>query len=180
MDSALTAWDKSELTSLVGNLARPGIIGIDGLTASGKSWAAQQLSMSLGWPIVGCDGFVRYGKLFYPHVLDLPALNDTLDTSQRPLIVDGVMLRLVLQAIGIPATHNIYVRRRNLDGSLYSPEFFDSFSAPDLLAAENELCRLVGIKDNEPILARELISYHEAFRPFELADIVFESSRGGS
>jgi len=180
LDSVLTAWSKSELTSLVGNLAHPGIVGVDGLTGSGKSWTAQHLSTSLGWTLVACDSFVRHGKLFYPHVLDLSALRATLHNSQKPLIVDGVMLRLVLQAIDTPATHNIYTRRRNPDGSLHSPEFFESFSAPDMIAAKNELCRLIGINDNDPILARELISYHEAFRPFESADLVFENLHGGS
>ncbi|MDH5821798.1 hypothetical protein QFW77_02145 [Luteimonas sp. RD2P54] len=180
MDSVLTVRSESELTSLIGGLDHAGIVGIDGLTASGKSWAAHQLCSKLGWPIIGCDSFVRNGKLFYPQILDLAALKSALEHAQRPVLVEGVMLRLVLQAIGFSATHNVYVRRCNIDGSLCSPEFFESFSAADMMAAENELCRLIGIKDNEPILARELISYHEAFRPYESADIVFDNSYGGS
>lgn len=82
---------------------------------------------------------------------------------------------MVLPAIGFTTAQYVYVRMRHSDKSLSRPDFYESFHPTEMLASENELCRAVGIEDNEPILERELIVYHDRFRPVASASVVFEN-----
>jgi hypothetical protein len=169
--SSLRITSVVELSDLVA--ARPIIVGIDGLAGSGKTWVASELGTLLGCPVVSLDDFVRHGPAPYPDMLDYDALHVAL-SRQLPLVVEGVMLRLALGRLSILPSLHVYVRRWVSPRKLGSPEFWEE-SLEEVIAAENELCRALGIADDEPMLHRELACYHQQFNPYDAADVVFEN-----
>lgn len=176
MENPPTAWTESELLAEIARLPPTPVIAVDGLTRAGKSWTASRIAAAFGWSLVKCDDFVRYGELFYPNALDLPALRQELvSKAGATVILDGILLKMVLSSIGFTTAHYVYVRMRRPDKSLARPDFYEEFHPAEMLASENELCRAAGIEDDEPILERELIAYHDRYRPVASASIVFEN-----
>lgn len=156
-----------------------GLVGIDGANGSGKSHLARQLAAALDCPLVECDLFIRNGTLAYPDILDLKCLASVVSAAidrATPVIVEGVMLRLILNAIAQPQALHVYVRHSWPMGSHTHRDLFDpARTEQELIAEENFLCRAAGITDEEPILARELIVYHKQHSPHQRANILFEA-----
>jgi len=157
----------------------PHLVAVDGVNGTGKSRLSKIVGDALSCPVVDCDKFVRDGKQYYPEIIDLDSLGRTvrsaLESKQR-VVVEGIILLTVLDAMDLrPSTH-LYVRHNWPLGSLthralLSPEN----SEAELIDEENEICRAAGIPDDAPILARELVTYHKRLRPHELADAIFDT-----
>jgi cytidylate kinase len=154
------------------------LIAVDGMPRSGKSGLGRRLAGLLNCPIVECDLFIRHGARAYPYVLDLDCLGHVVRKAldrNGPVLVEGVLLHDVLDALGTAASTSIYVRHSWPAGTLTHAALFDSErTETELLDEENELCRAAGIRDSEPVLARELITYHKRRRPHASADILFD------
>lgn len=158
------------------------LISVDGMPQSGKSTLAREICVSLGISLIECDNYIAHGQKFYPHTLDLDRLRTDLaaiHTAGKPVVVEGIMVSLVLQALSTRSDLTIYVRRRRENGLLARAELLDdAVSVESLLEEENEICRAAGISDSEPILARELIAYHKEVRPHANAMIIYETTFG--
>lgn len=157
----------------------PQLVGIDGVNGTGKSSLSRDLGKRLDSPVIETDSFIQYGDRHYPEILNLDELRSTLidELKQRQVvIVEGIMLSIVLDAIDVAASSKVYVRHSLQNGTLSHSDLLDAnVTETELLAKENEICRLVGIADDAPILARELITYHKRYRPYEHAHAILQT-----
>jgi len=169
-ESELVAWLRAEKSL--------GLVGVDGANRSGKTRLARRLAAELDCPLIECDLFIRNGTLPYPRILDLKCLASVVSAATvgtNSAIVESVMLRLVLDAIVQVKVFHVYVRHSWPVGCHTHRDLFDpERTERDLIAAENALCQAVGIDDDAPILARELIHYHKRYNPHENAHILYE------
>ncbi len=95
------------------------IVGIDGIDRAGKSTLSRYLAWQLGVSVVETDLFLtqgpngilyRYGELY--SAIEYRLLR------RQPVIVEGVCLLALLDAIGLKADTLIYVTRTGNQGSL--------------------------------------------------------------
>lgn len=172
---------ETELGSVLEQYARaPLVIAIDGLAGIGKTSLARRVGTQLNFPVVECDLFIKKncGNLHYPAILDLNQLGETIAINlagKKPVLVEGVLLRLVLENLQLSQVLHVYVKHRSLHGALTQPELFDEAQTEiDLLAKITHMAAMVGIRDDEPVLARELLRYHKQRLPHKHADLVYE------
>ncbi|HEX9209262.1 MAG TPA: hypothetical protein VF901_02020 [Bradyrhizobium sp.] len=91
---------------------RPLLIGIDGLDGSGKSSLAAWLSWQLEMPAVSLDLFIVPDSSPLAFQTEhLAAVVNARSTTERPLIVEGVLLLDALDAIGRRPDMLIFVER---------------------------------------------------------------------
>lgn len=130
----------------------------------------------LEWPVVALDDFVRAPAAPYPDMLDMAALKATLAAASY-CIVEGVLMLDVLERMHIRPTVHVYVRRWTDGNRLEAPDYWE-LSPDEVIAQEEGICALIGAGPDEAVLGRELAYYHRQFRPFDVADIVFENFPG--
>jgi hypothetical protein len=156
----------------------PHLVAIDGANGIGKSHRAKALGTALSCAVIDCDDFIRDGTKHYPHVLDLQSLHFAVKTSLQSthcVVVEGVLILAVLAQIGFQPSSHIYVRHNWPAGTLTHLGLVSAqFSEAQLMAEQNEMCRAAGISDDQPILVRELITYHKRRRPHEVADAIVD------
>lgn len=156
------------------------VIAIDGVYGVGKSFLARRLSDRFGYALVGCDAFIRQGsgQMSYPEILDLDRLRGTVTAEMarnRPVVVESILLRLVLESLGINDVFHIYVKRKHLDGQVSHEELFDDARTEiELIAGCNEISRLLGDTDDSPYLDYQLTRYHKRTSPHKQADVLYE------
>lgn len=170
---ALTDWLRARVVP--GQLQ---LIGIDGVNGSGKSTLSTALGSALGCRIIHCDQFIQDGTRRYPEILDLKSLRSAIESSETQgiVVIDGLCLQLVLNALGIATSSRIYVRHSWPQNTHAHDALLNArVGEEELLSRENEICRVAGIADDEPVLAREMITYHKRLRPHENADVIFDS-----
>lgn len=137
---------------------------------AGKSTASQQLVQDLSAPLVSVDGYAstEAGELPYLRRLRLASLTADLAhalSDAGVVIVEGICVLDVLDAIGMRANLLVYVKRVTTHPVL--PLWHDGFHLEDyerdgpLSATENGLYR-------------DEVEYHVRRRPHELADVVYE------
>jgi hypothetical protein len=167
---------EEELVAALLALGRERLIGIDGLKLAGKSHIANKLGESLGWRVLHCDDFIRYGALPYPAILDLPALAEAINSScETPTLLDGILMGVVLKALSMQSAPFFYVRRREPSGAFSQPAYYENFD-PDTMATEaREEYLLVGATEDEQMLECEIIRYHQQYDPLRKALLVFEN-----
>jgi hypothetical protein len=176
--SSLAIWNEGQLAALLEGHASARVIGIDGLQGAGKSRIANWLGQTFAWPVIHADDFIRSPKR-YPNLLDLTALGSAVAAkSVAPVLLDSILVRVVLEALGTPDAPTVYVRRRNADGSLASPDYYEKFNPALMLASAREEYLLVGTAPDEPMLECELITYHQRYDPVHRALAVFENVAG--
>lgn len=155
------------------------IVMVDGYNFTGKSSAARSMAAQLVATLVECDKFVRNGRKTYPESLDLEAIHTVIRRTLHgtgPIIIDSVLALDVAARLHVNPTVHVYVRHSWPTGVYtHHDVLYSSHSEADLLGKENELCRAAGISDEEPILSRELISYHFRHLPQERATMIFDT-----
>lgn len=157
------------------------VIAIDGIDGTGKSSLAKHINKTLHYPHIEFDTFVRhgYGHLPYPAILDLDGLRRSIEVASvlnSTVIVESILLRLVLDALGIDRAFHIYVQRSLPDGVLKHVEMFDDGQTEDELIAKSiEVGRLVEIADHdESPFDRQFIRYHKQRSPHRNADVLYK------
>jgi hypothetical protein len=161
-------------------------IGIDGVDGAGKSRLAEELSEGLGFPILNVDDYLHRNQGGYVDFIDYPALCAAL-SSMPALILSGICLRQLLANLGTDLDAHIYIKRVR-DG-LWTDE--DECIFPDGVdvAIDNLASNTAMISshldepsdysgpepDDESLhVAFEVMRYHAAFSPHEVADLIYE------
>jgi hypothetical protein len=179
MGEPSAAWTEEDLVAALSALGNEPLIGIDGLKLAGKSHVANMLSKRLGWRVLHCDDFIRYGALPYPEILDLPALAEAIHSPcETPTLLDGILMGVVLKALQMPSAPFLYVRHREPNGAFSQPAYYDNFDPESMAAEATEEYLLVGATKDEPMLECEVIRYHQQYDPVRNAHIVFENVAG--
>jgi uridine kinase len=146
------------------------LIGIEGRMLEGKSCLAKRLKEDLRLHAIHVDDYRPKPILDLPYLktLDIPALVAHLDEIQSefpttPLIIEGICLREVLDAIARKLDLSIYVKKLSPQG-LWHFQF-------DIEDYNNDP-RSMG---NMPrALYKDEMRYHREFEPHERADFYFE------
>jgi hypothetical protein len=180
MGRQLVAWNFEQLLEAVASLPTPRLLGVDGLTLSGKSWAAKRVAREFGWRHLDGDDFIRDGNQPHPYALDLAALGQQLEEDSKPIVLSTVMLHAVLDAVGLPPSASIYVRHRNLESNFARPEFYENFQPDQILAEVEDFCRIMGYGVDEPLFDRQFVHYHLRYAPMSNATVLFENVHAGS
>lgn len=142
----------------------PGMrVGIDGVSAAGKTTFADKLADLVGGSTrISIDGFHRPNRAnYYPDSFDFDAFRAAVLTAPRPLVADGVFL--------------------------LHPDLRDLWDLAIFLRCDREVARERGIARDESWMenARERYAtryfpgdtrYLEEVRPQELADLVVDTS----
>lgn len=154
------------------------LLGLDGEQGVGKTALALRLAAALGAEAVHCDDFVTNGRLAYPHIADLAGVASKVEEFRadgRPVILEGVMLGLVIEAAKLQPNATIYVRHVLSNGRLKHPHLFD----PDALQAEIDREEAIDQEffpdRKHPCLPREILAYHLQRRPSEAATYILEN-----
>lgn len=156
------------------------IIAIDGVCGVGKSFLARHLSEKFDYALVECDAFIGkgLGHLQYPEILDLDRLKRSVSAAtslNRPVIIESILLRLVLDSLDIKHAFHIYVQRTHLNGTVLDDQFFDdTCTEEELIAGLNEISRFLGDTDDAPYLDYQLARYHKRRSPHRQADVLYE------
>lgn len=150
-------------------------IAIDGADGSGKSTLARELGTTLGLRIVHLDDFVDRGKgAFFEH-LNLAAVAEDI-ASDKPILIEGICMLQVLEAIGVEADAIVYVKRMGdhywLDEGHLDP---DGPLEEHLAVLRTELAPIAAKlgESGDLGLAEEVIRYHANYRPHEGATVAF-------
>ena len=161
-------------------------IGIDGVDAAGNASLAKELSESLSVPVLELEDYLFKNQGGFVAFIDYQALSAAL-SSIPEFILSGVCLREVLANSGATLDGHIYVKRMR-DG-LWADE--DECVFPDGVEAAIEdramNSEMVSrnfdersdypspdAEDSPPHLSEEIMRYHDAYQPHEMADLVYE------
>ena len=180
MGSQAVAWSIEQLLEAVAALPAQRLLGVDGLTLSGKTWVAERIAREFGWSHLDGDDFIRDGTRPHPQALDLVALKQRVDEAPVPIVLSTIMLQSVCEAIACPGPSTVYVRRRNPDLSFARPEFYEDFQPDHILADVAEFCGLFGYGPDEPIFDQQFVHYRVRYNPLSNAAVLFENVFAGS
>lgn len=160
-------------------------IGIDGVDGAGKSRLAAALSKAFEYPALDVDDYLHRNQGGYVDFIDYPALKTAVSTMPA-FILSGACLREILSNLGASLDGNIYIKR--MHGGLWADE--DVCVFPDGVdAAIDNLVMSAAMSsrhfddaenavahgdDALPHLANEIMRYHDSYRPYETADLIFE------
>ena len=152
------------------------VIAIEGAPLSGKSTLSRSLARELSADVFHVDADVRaMGELPYPELVDCVGLGRkigaTIDQG-RPVLVEGICLREVLDRAGVQPDFFVYVRNRGNDTENVSvdlgPSELESFEHN----YHKESLELGVVTDLT--LALENARYHAHHKPVAQADYCYE------
>jgi 2-phosphoglycerate kinase len=173
--------EQPQLLAVLSNLlpsATSWLLGIDGEQRVGKTTLADDLASKLGAAVLHCDDFVENGRLAYPNALALQKLSAAvtkLRASGTSVIIEGVMLRLVLDAMQLQPNSVVYVRHVHPDGTLAHAHLFDSEKLQTAIEEDTKFDATFFPNRKYSSLAREIFDYHQQRRPADVSDHVFDN-----
>ena len=156
------------------------VFAIDGMYGVGKSSLARRIGTWFDCRVVECDSFIQknHGHLPYPAILDLENLRCAIAAATvqtRPVVVDSILLRSVLNALRVEQAFHVYVRRIPIDSrDDHAKMFDDNRTEAELIAEISEVARCAEIADDYPLLERQLVRYHKQTLPHQRADVLYE------
>lgn len=89
---------------------RPKIIAIDGDLGAGKTQLARALARQFGFPVVHLDDHIGAGAPSYVESIRIDAVRDAILAAGRPVVIEGICLRRVLDALDIVPDLHLYAR----------------------------------------------------------------------
>lgn len=145
------------------------LIGVDGKDGAGKSRLAAMLGDELCIDVIHLDDYLEKNRGAYVAFLKVGELRKRIQERTRPIIVEGICL---LEALGLVTEavpeFLVYVKRCNRHGRwLDEDECAFSGSISEFIVHQ----RIIGMPPI-PSLEREVVAYHLAHRPHEIADHV--------
>ncbi len=176
--------NKDEIISLI-QIKKIKVLGIDGNDGVGKTTLASEIAEKLGLTHIEVDKYLVKDSNGYLKFLDLEKLKaDINKNAGKKIIIEGVMLYAVLEQIDFKVDEVIYVAKNPflydwLDE--YSGKFV-GLSFDEIIKLEEESVNLVNniINPNSKPYKMdgfrlEVYEYSYKFRPWEKADIIFET-----
>ncbi|MBY8070896.1 hypothetical protein KW492_21870 [Vibrio fluvialis] len=161
------------------------IIWIDGKNGAGKSYLAKQLAEKLGCSVIHVDEYLIENQNSYFDSLKFDSLSKDINEQTKPLIVEGVCLLKVRDALCFDGGFDVYVKRMSPAG-YWADEDECSISEPPnvYIQRQQELlnraatisCMAIssyGETIEFPALAREIIEYHFDYKPHDVADFTY-------
>jgi hypothetical protein len=137
-----------------------GIIAIDGKDGAGKDCLAQNLQKRLGGGVVSLDCFIRQkNQGGYVPYLDIDTIRKAIEACTRPKIIAGCCMLQVLNSTGHKQDVLIYAKR----------VMFNPIAGYDWLDAD----LLQGRKAAPDEVTKEIVRYHDKFKPLRIAEIAF-------
>jgi adenylate kinase family enzyme len=161
---------------------KPKIIGIDGTDGIGKTTLAKELE-KLSYKRISLDDYLKNKSGEYFKFLDLEKLKRDL-TNQNNLVIEGVLLNMVLNSIGINADYLIYIT-----DSVWLDDWTEEYGGKYLSMNLEEIIKSVEQTVNRinritnpsgkdykmDGLRKEIYEYSFEQRPWLLADIIIKS-----
>ncbi|KUZ32983.1 hypothetical protein [Burkholderia territorii] len=146
-----------------------GLVTFDGCMHVGKSETARRIAHAFGYLALDLDSFLVKQQGVFFQALRLPdfssALADALSRSQV-VLVSGVCMLRVLEAIGLRAALSVYVRRLSPMGIPIDLETTDAEDGAPFAEDYPDI----------PAIFREVHAYHAKYRPLANADICYKWS----
>ena len=135
------------------------VVGIDGCRSAGKTWLGDTLARSTEATVVSVDGFIIPDRRTYVPNLRTDDLARCISSTLGMVLVVGVCLLGVLEAVSVQADVLIYVKRMSLHGWGDQDECDPSEGIEyviDRLHGEEELFH----EDGMHPLCEEIVRYH--------------------
>ena len=152
------------------------LVAVDGLPGSGKSTRSRELSAAVPAVHVEMDSYVARDQGNYVLHVRLPELAERVHLeleSGNVVLLDGVCCAAVLQHLKMQPDFRIYVASLNDRGEWYEGEPFTS-GLTEAEAIEKEEALVASFGGILTEFQREILRYHFAFRPWELADVRYD------
>lgn len=136
---------------------------VDGWTGAGKTTLGRAMADEIGADFFDLDDYLRKGQDYFFRSLSLDRLQKDIDRAagSSRIVVAGVCMRDVQQAVQIERAVHVYVKRIAswgwADEDELNPSFQKSF---DQIAIPSELIR-------------EVRNYHTRHRPHLVADFIY-------
>lgn len=159
------------------------IIWIDGKDGSGKSYLATELAKKLKYNVIHVDDYLVPNQGSYFGSLKLDSLSQAINEKSKYLIVEGICLLKVREALGLKKGFDVYVKKISLEGD-WADEGECNISEPPgvyIQRQQKDICKVaalcfMGKKDETiefPSLAREIITYHYDYKPHINSDATY-------
>ena len=155
------------------------LVAVDGLPGSGKSTLSRELGAAVPAVHVAIDSYVAGDRGTYLSHVRIPELAERVHLeleSGKVVLLDGVCCSAVFQHLKLQPDFRIYVASVNDRGEWYEGEPFTS-GITEAEAIEKEEALVASFGETLSEFQREILRYHFAFRPWELADVRYEHSR---
>lgn len=165
------------------------IVGVDGKDGTGKSTLSNLISQELSIEIISLDEFLILKNGEYVNSLNIDELRRKIHKLNCTVIIEGVCLLEVAKRLGVTIDTLVYVKTMSPYGTWRHSEECDPIvPASELVKKMDEdlkrfsqfeatMNNFETDKSQEeialPRLVKEIVYYHESYRPSNKADIVF-------
>ncbi|PJE80144.1 hypothetical protein CI610_00869 [invertebrate metagenome] len=159
--------------------------GYNGKDGSGKSYLATQLAKELGHSVIHFDDYLIKNQNSYFDSLKLDNLRKAITETPKPLIVEGVCLLTIREALRFGDGFNVYVKRMSPAGYWADEDECSISESLDVYIQQKQeainiaaTISFMGISGNDetlefPALAREIIEYHYVYKPHKISDAIY-------
>lgn len=157
----------SELEGLLKSVTS-GLVTFDGCDGAGKTYLARQIASAMGLTSIDLDCYLVKETGNFVSALRLDELTCAIGAAlaRSPVVLlSGVCMRQVLEAIDRSDSMYVYVQRNTSTGQVADSAFIDVESGVEV--------GLEYIKSCFSGLDSEVYTYHRKYRPWTNADIVF-------
>ncbi|MBI1928061.1 hypothetical protein HYR99_27935 [Candidatus Poribacteria bacterium] len=161
---------------------QPSIIGVDGTTGCGKTTIARQIAQTLNLEHVELDSVLEKHQGGYADYINYHELRRLIDRAAqfpRSIVVEGICLLKILDRIQVTPDILIYIKHVNAYGDWYDDRYYEPRENPQEAIHEfdSELSRLASRGKEFPAdCEKEIIQYHQTYKPTVKADCVFLQS----
>jgi len=164
------------------------IVGIDGKDGAGKSTIARKVSSELKIRHINLDDYVeKHSGTYVPNIKNEELLA-AINSSNNPLIIEGVCLLAIMEKFNLKPDLSVYVKKMDRYGFWHDRDECDLEEDVDDFILKEKKClrsfaefeaRLEGARmSTENIefpLSEEIIKYHHGFKPHIKANIIYEN-----
>ena len=144
------------------------LVGLDGAYGSGKSTLAKAVAEKLDGIVLEVDRYTERNGKPYREQLRYEDLRRDLKTTRsdgKPVIVDGVCLLDVMDAVGAKVDALVYVKKVDRGSGIWQDQ---DTCDPEWIDLEHPLLKHPGAA-----LAREVAAYHQSRDPLSQTELVF-------
>lgn len=153
------------------------LVGLDGMDGAGKTAIAHEVAVLTGWRVIHLDDYLVPDQGTFVDNLRYGDIKLEIESTNAPVLVEGVCLLDVADKIGISIAAPIYVKRVNAHG-FWADEGECEFAMPadqKISELEDQTKQLIGDEfDGLTDFRKEIIRYHARWNPSQIADRVFK------
>lgn len=169
------------------------VVGLDGGNGIGKTTLSNKIGEDYGFSIIHLDDFLNKNQDGYVGQIRVGELEEKIEASQKPLIIEGCCLREILKLLSIEAEaivymklmrHGVWVEEREYDikGSLedhIAKHIADTKALAQSISGEDE-DDFQEEDDYLSALTMDLFHYHSDYKPHTTAEYIFERHEDNS